>query len=322
MQRVVFLSFQGAQTLDITGPAEVFACANRTTERPLYRVLLASSRDNIVSSAGFAIKTKKLESFAPGRGDTVLVVGGEDEALRRAMSDQRLVSWLQRAGEVSRRVGSVCSGTFLLAQSGLLDGKRAATHWAACDLLARYRPQIEVDREAIFVREGKFWTSAGVTTGIDMALAMVEEDHGRELAAEIAARLVLYVRRPGNQSQFSAPLSAQLHEAHPLGAVLSWARTRLRTLTPEALASQAGLSMRTFHRRCLEHTHTTPAKLVERLRVEGARQLLEASQVDSKQIAARCGFADSTHMGRAFRRVLGMRPQEYRALHGTQRATA
>lgn len=319
MARIILIAFDGAQTLDITGPGEVFACANRALGRKAYQVLVAARRASIVCSAGISLGATRLATLSPRASDTVLVVGGEDGPIRSVLRDKALLAWLSRAGELARRVGSVCSGAFVLAHTGLLDGKRAATHWSACALLARFRPQVTVDTEAIFVREGKCWTSAGVTTGIDMALAMVEEDHGRAVATEIAARLVLYARRPGFQSQFSAPLRAQLHEANPLGPVVEWARAHPRQLTPDGLAQRAGLAPRTFHRRCQEHLGTSPAKLIERLRVEQARALLELSQLNSKQVADRCGFTDATHMGRAFRRVLGIKAQEYRALHGARR---
>jgi transcriptional regulator GlxA family with amidase domain len=210
---------------------------------------------------------------------------------------------------------SVCSGAFLLAAAGILDGKRATTHWSAVARLARLFPAIEVDGNAIFVRDGSVWTSAGVTTGIDMALAIVEDDLGAATADWIAAQLVLYVRRPGFQSQFSDALVAQTSSSDPLGPAITWARANLRKSDIETLARRAGLSVRTFHRRCLEQLGTTPAKLIDKLRVEHARTLLASSDLPAKTLAAQCGFGNAVRMKRAFERELGMGPRDYRLLH-------
>jgi transcriptional regulator GlxA family with amidase domain len=212
-----------------------------------------------------------------------------------------------------RRLGSVCSGAFVLAASGLLDGKRVATHWSACEELARFRPQLEVDADAIFVQDGSTWTSAGVTTGIDMALAIVEEDHGRRVADAIAARLVLHARRVGFQSQFSEVLVAQTSASDPLGPAVAWLRANLRACIDTArLARKAGMSVRSLHRRCIEELGSTPAKLIERLRVEQARALLVTTSLGTKTIASRCGFGSAPRMARAFERTLGVGPRAYR----------
>jgi transcriptional regulator GlxA family with amidase domain len=210
----------------------------------------------------------------------------------------------------------VCSGAFVLAAAGILDGKRATTHWSAAGELARRYPAITVDSDAIFIRDGRVWTSAGVTTGIDMALAIVEDDLGRAVADDVAARLVLYMRRPGFQSQWSAALVAQTADSDPLGPAIAWARANLASADVDALARHAGLSVRTLHRRCLEQLATTPAKLIDRLRVENARTLLATSRLPAKTLAAACGFGNPTRMNRAFERQLGIGPREYRILHG------
>jgi transcriptional regulator GlxA family with amidase domain len=319
MQRIVIVAFDQVQTLDAAGPAEVFAAAERQTGRKLYDVVLASTGGRtLTSSSGFVVRSRDLLRIRPTRSDTVIVAGGEETPVTSAMKDERLIAWLQRAHKRVRRIGSVCSGAFVLAHAGLLDGRRAATHWLACDRLASFRPAVEVDRNAIFVRDGKVWTSAGVTTGIDMALAMVEEDHGKEIADGIASRLVLYVRRPGFQSQFSDALVAQIESKNALAPAITWARSHLSTLTVERFAKAAGLSMRTLHRRCLDHVGTTPAKLIERLRVEHARTLLSTTQQPVKSVAASCGFGRDDRMRRAFERSLGMGPAQYRHLHASQ----
>jgi transcriptional regulator GlxA family with amidase domain len=236
------------------------------------------------------------------------------------MADAKLIAWLGRASSVVRRIGSVCSGAFILARAGLLDGHRVATHWASCERLADYRPAATVDRNAIFGRDGTLWTSAGVTTGIDMALAMLEDDFGRAVADRVAAQLVLYLRRPGFQSQFTEALLAQAQAGDPLGAIVARARSQLRSLDVPRLAKLAGLSGRTLHRRCREHLGMTPAKLVERLRVEHARTLLSTTVRSLKSIAHESGFSNGERMRRAFERELGVRPREVRLLFGSGRA--
>lgn len=310
--RVILIAFPGVQTLDLTGPAEVFAAASRDVGEPLYELHYVSSSGGIViTTSGLRIDTTPLSEVRPRRTDTVLLAGGEEGAIVEALGCAALSRWVQAARGVGR-LGSVCSGAFLLAASGLLDGLRVATHWSACDRLAKYRPALTVDREAIFVKNGALWTSAGVTTGIDMALAMVEEDHGRPLADRIAARLVLYARRPGFQSQFSDALVAQAEEGDPLAPAIAWARAHLRGLDVPRLAARAGLSVRTLHRRCLELLGVTPAKLVDRLRVEHARALLKRGRRPRSQkvVAERSGFGSVAHMRRAFERVLGMAPRD------------
>ena len=211
----------------------------------------------------------------------------------------------------------MCSGAFVLAQTGVLDGRRAATHWSACSRLARFRPQVEVDANAIFVRDGRVWTSAGVTAGIDMALAMVEEDHGRRVADALAAHLVLYARRPGFQSQFSEDLVAQRAGSDPLAGALAWARANLRAdVTTTVLARRAGMSLRSLHRHCAVELGTTPAKLVEKLRLERARTLLATTSLGTKAVAERAGFGTPGRMARVFKRSLGVSPSDYAVLHG------
>jgi len=253
-------------------------------------------------------------TLRPRAADTVLVAGGDDRAIAAAAADPALARWLGRAARVVRRIGSVCDGAFLLASAGILDGKRAATHWSSCERLARGYPRIDVDREAIFVRDGRVWTSAGVTTGIDMALAMVEEDHGRQLADVVAAHLVLHARRPGFQSQFSDELVAQGSASDPFGPVVTWMRANLRAqLDVDVLAHKAGMSVRSLHRHCLKSLGLTPAKLIEKLRVEQARTLLATTELGAKTIAARCGFGPPTRMTRAFMRAFGVPPRAYRS---------
>lgn len=318
--RVIVVAFDEVQTLDAMGPAEVFAAACRRLDEEAYRVILASTGGGPRRmSSGIAVETEDLLRLRPAASDLVVVAGGEDAPIRAACADEKLLSWLRRAYPVVHRLTSVCSGAFVLAAAGLLDGRRAATHWSACERLARFFPRVTVDRNAIFVEDGKLWTSAGVTTGIDMALAIVERDRGAALADAIAANLVLYVRRPGFQSQFSEALVAQTEASDPLGLAIAWARAHLDRADVEALARRAGLSVRTLHRRCLAVLGLTPAKLLDKLRVEQARALIaergNGGQL-AKTVAAAAGFGNAARMQRAFVRELGMAPREYRALHG------
>ncbi|HWZ93398.1 MAG TPA: DJ-1/PfpI family protein [Polyangiaceae bacterium] len=316
MARIVIVAFEGAQTLDVTGPAEVFAATNRELKTAAYQIVLtALGLQRIAMSSGIVASVRDLRRVRPESRDTVIVVGGEEAYVASAARDETLLRWVRRANGKVQRMASVCAGAFVLAAAGILDGLRATTHWSACDRLAQFRPQITVDRNAVFVREGSLWTSAGVTTGIDMALAMVEEDHGRAVADAVAGRLVLFVRRPGFQSQFSDALVAQSAGSDPLGSVVAWARAHLRDADIERLARQAGLSVRTFHRRCLAHLGTTPAKLLDKLRVEHARTLLATTEMPTKALVATCGFGSAAQMKRAFARELGMAPRDYKLLH-------
>jgi transcriptional regulator GlxA family with amidase domain len=315
-KRVVLIGFDGADGLDLFGPAEVFYAAGRRLGAPVYSVVVAAvGGGSIALSSGVSAAARDLAALRARADDTVLVAGGEDRAMDKAAANATLVEWLARAGRVVRRIGSVCDGAFVVARAGLLDGKRVATHWSSCDRLARLHPAIDVDKEAIFVRDGRVWTSAGVTTGIDMALAMVEEDHGRRLADSVAAHLVLYARRPGFQSQFSEELVAQASASDPFGPVVAWLRANMRNpLDVDKLARRAGMSVRSLHRHCMQELGTTPAKLVEKLRVERARTLLTTTELGTKAIAARCGFGSAPRMARAFERSLGVAPAAYRTL--------
>lgn len=321
MSRIIMVAFDGAQALDLTGPAEVFATVGRlpSPAPAAYEVLVASCAGAPIStSAGFVVATQRLGALTLRMSDTVLVVGGDEHAIRRALADHELVAWVAKAAPAVRRIGSVCSGAFVLAAAGLLDGRRAATHWSACARLAAFRPAVAVDGQAIFIADGRVWTSAGVTTGIDMALAMVESDIGLSAAEQVAAQLVLYVRRPGFQSQFSGALTSQESDGETLGAAIRWARGHLRDLDVERFARRCGLSVRTLARRCEREVGTTPAKLIERLRVEYARSILAKSAPPAKRLALEAGFGSVARMRRAFTRELGVSPRAYRLMFGSQ----
>jgi transcriptional regulator GlxA family with amidase domain len=315
-RRVLLVGYQDVDGLDLFGPAEVFAEAVLRLGEPAYEVTVAAIGGGVIRlTSGLSVAAFDLAAMRPQPTDIVLVAGGSDAATDAAAEDPALLGWLARAARTVGRIGSVCDGAFILASAGILDGRRAATHWSSCERLARLHPKVHVDREAIFVRDGRVWTAAGISTGIDMSLAMVEEDHGPKLADTVAAHLVLFVRRPGFQSQFSEELVAQTLASDPLAPVISWLRANLRaSLDVETVARKAGMSVRTLHRSCLQALDLTPAKLIEKLRVEQARTLLATTQLGTKVIAVKCGFGSTPRMTRAFQRALGVPPASYRLM--------
>jgi transcriptional regulator GlxA family with amidase domain len=311
MRRIVILAFEGVQTLDVTGPYEVFSIANRLSRGSYSVEIVAPEAGALHTGSGLAIVADRAASGVRGPIDTLLIAGGD--GVLRAVEDDRLVRWVKRAAARSRRVASVCTGAFLLARAGLLDGRRAATHWAAADELARRHPAVQVDSEAIFIRDGDVWTSAGVTAGMDLALALVEEDLGRPVALETARWLVLFVRRPGGQSQFSSHLRAQVAERQPLRELQEWITANLGAdLSVPALAARACMSERNFARAFGREVGMTPGAYVEALRVDHARLRLEATGQKLEAVAHDCGFGTVETMRRAFHRRLGVGPADYR----------
>jgi transcriptional regulator GlxA family with amidase domain len=312
-RRVVLLIYPGVQPLDVVGPAEVFSAADAIAGGGAYEVevVAKTSEPVVVRSSGFGIAPKLTLSACRGPIDTLIVAGGH--GVRQAVGDEVLVRWVRSAARRSRRVTSVCSGTFLLARAGLLEGRTVTTHWASCDLLADAHPELTVDPNPIFVRDGDVWTSAGVTAGMDLALALVEDDLGREVALEVARWLVLFLKRPGGQAQFSSHLAAQPADREPLRELQSWIADHLDAdLRVDALAERAHMSPRNFARAFSRETGMTPAVYVEQLRVERARQCLESGDEPVEAIAARCGFGTPETMRRAFARRVGVGPAAYR----------
>jgi transcriptional regulator GlxA family with amidase domain len=312
---IELLAYPAVQLLDVTGPLQVFASANDlATEAggtPPYALrVVARGRRDVTTSAGLQIAAGSLPRIGAAL-DTLIVAGGP--GVEATAADAVLVKWVrQRAGK-ARRVASVCTGAFLLAASGVLDGRRAATHWSCCADLARRFPKVRVEQDPIFVRDGPVWTSAGVTAGIDLALALVEQDLGRNAALAVARYLVMFLKRPGGQAQFSTALSLQAAE-DKFGALHDWiARHLADVISLPVLARQAGMSERSFSRHYVEATGLTPVHAVERLRVEAARRLLSESRLPVKRISQRCGFGSEETMRRSFLRLLATTPQDYRA---------
>jgi transcriptional regulator GlxA family with amidase domain len=310
-RQIVILGFDGAQSLDLTGPLEVFDTAERLAKGRYLHAVVSLDGEPFRTSSGLEIVPDDALGAIGGPIDTLVVAGGG--GVGTARHDEPLIAAIAAAAARSRRIASVCTGAFLLAEAGLLDGRRAATHWSAVDLLAEAHPAVDVDPDSIFVSDGDVWTSAGVTAGIDLALALVEDDHGRETALEIAQWLVVFAKRPGGQAQFSTPLAVQLAERAPIRAAQELVRTRPEAdLTVEALAEHAHMSVRGFARAFRREVGVTPAAYVETVRVERAVQLLHTTAVGSEQIAAACGFGTPETFRRAFRRRLGVSPSEYR----------
>jgi transcriptional regulator GlxA family with amidase domain len=313
---VLILLFDGVQSLDVTGPLEVFTgAANyqaRLRGRPGYQVTTASpGQAQVRCSAGLTVlPDADIQNWRGDAVDTLVVPGGPG-----AMQPQPdVVAWLRENGNAPRRVTTVCTGAFLLAEAGLLTGRKATTHWGYADRLARRFPDVEVEPDPIFVRDGNVATSAGVTAGIDLALALVEEDCGHEAALAVARALVVYLRRPGGQAQFSAHLQAQAATRAPLRAVQEWISEHPGAdLSVSALAQRASLSPRQFARAFTAETGISPGKHVAAVRLEAARRMLEDSARGVSQVARACGYGTPEAMRRAFVQSLGVPPANYRS---------
>ncbi len=307
---VLFVLFDEVQSLDLTGPLEVFANANhRVDGGPAYRLRTATVDGGPVRTTSGLRITPDLDLAAAPVPHTLVAPGGFGARQPQPV----LIDWLCRVGPSAPRVVSVCTGAFLLAEAGLLDGRLVSTHWGRTDELARRYPALTVDPEPIFVRDGNVWTSAGVTAGMDLALALVEDDLGRDVALAIARELVMFLRRPGNQTQFSAQLSAQVAHRAPLRDVQAWVADHPDAdLSVDALARRAGLSPRQFARAFADEAGISPGRYVDKVRLEAARRHLEDTGSDIGQVARACGYGTPESMRRAFVRALGVPPAEYR----------
>lgn len=320
-RRIVFVIFEGFQSLDLAGPLEVFQHAARLGAG--YRCeIVAPAAGPVTAGSGLTVQAGSGVADADPAGiDTLVVAGGG--GVDAASRDAALAGWVAAAGAGARRVTSVCSGVFLLAAAGLADGRRVTTHWARAEQLRREQPGVQVDSDPIFIRDGRVWTSAGVTAGMDLALALVEDDAGQAVAHDVARQLVLFLRRPGSQSQFSVPLWAGQPGSDPIRAVVSAIHA-----DPGAghgldeLAGRAGLSPRHFQRRFTAEVGTPPAAYVEQVRVEAAQRALAAGDDPVAAIARRLGFGTAETLRRAFHRHARVAPSEYRDRFRTTREMA
>lgn len=317
---VVVVGPDPAQELDVTGPTAVFGSANRLCgkERAPYDVHVASVSDDGIVRTESGVRMLAVAPYhriqeAIGRPiDTLLIAGGAGHA--KATEDARLIEWIRAQATQVRRLGAVCTGAFVLARTGLLDSHRVTTHWRHASRLAAKHPELEVDADPIWIREGRFYTSAGVTAGMDLALALVEEDLGYAVSLEVARDLVLFLRRPGNQAQYSTSLRAQAAQTPALRNLQGWMADNLdHDLSVTALAERVAMSPRNFARVFARQVGETPARYVERLRVEAVRRLLEGSDRRLEGIARATGFGNADIMRQAFLRHLHTTPERYRA---------
>jgi transcriptional regulator GlxA family with amidase domain len=321
-RRIVLTAYEGISLLDLAGPLEAFRVASAfggpRAGRRAYECSVVSVRGGAVMTAdGVALVTDPVRTLSRTQIDTLIVPGAflVDDVTR----DRDLVRWIGKRAATCRRVCSVCVGSFLLAEAGVLDGRRAATHWMHAPLLATRHPQVAVEPDAIFVRDGRVWSSAGVTTGIDLALALIEEDAGRQVAMNVARMLVVYLKRAGGQSQYSALLAAQAQsEAETFDPLDRWIAEHLKDdLRVDALAERVHMSPRNFARAYAEKQGRTPAKAVEAIRVEAARRRLEETEHRIESVAQDSGFSSEEQMRCSFIRILGIPPREYRKRFAT-----
>lgn len=306
MRKVVISGPAPVQILDVTGPLEVFS------NIPDYHVTVVASdgSNQLVTSRGIALAGAVPRERITGKIDTLVIAGGAGAESGHYEADY--VNWVADAASRSRRVASICTGAFVLAAAGLLDGKRAVTHWNFCDRLAKEFPKVNVLPDPIFLRDGSIYTSAGITAGIDLSLALLEEDHGHKAALAVARQLVMFLVRPGGQSQYSHMLSHQAATSEPIRELQVYMLENLRAnLSVDALAERLAISPRHFTRVCLRETGMNPGQFVERLRVEAAQQMIDSTAMGLKEIADACGFGSSDSMRRVFQRVIGITAGEY-----------
>lgn len=310
---IVLVVFDGAEAIDIAGPASVFSKAEQL-QPGTYRLHIASpAGGSVKTNSGLSIDGTRALRELPREIDTLIVAGGDEAPLRVVLAEKTIGQWLAQVAPHTRRIASVCSGAFALAVAGLLDGRQATTHWRALDLLQKVRPQVHVQRDRIYVRDGPVWTSAGVTTSIELALALVEDDLGHEVAMDIARTLALPLLRGGEQPQLSQALQAQEAASRRLRELVAWIGTHLLDdLSVEALAERARMSPRHFARAFAAETGSTPARFVEQARVAAAAQFLRRTRWTQDRIAARSGFRSVDALQRAFARQRGVTPGAWR----------
>lgn len=313
-RHIVVLAVPPTEELDIVGPWEIFATANSAIrqQRPAYDIELVttSKEGTLIGDSGLRLSATRHYDSLKGEIDTLIIPGGTGA---QTTCEGAFLEWLGSVSKRVRRVVSVCTGAFLLAQAGLLDGKRATTHWMFANELARRYSRVKVEADRIYVRDGHMYTSAGVTAGMDLALALVEEDLGSTLALEVARRLVLFLHRPGGQAQFSTLLSAQAFAKKPLRELHVWIAENLKAnLSVENLAARVAMSPRNFARAFVREIGMTPARFIERLRVDAARSELETTDHGLETVALNAGFSTAEVMRKAFHRSVGTSPKEYR----------
>jgi transcriptional regulator GlxA family with amidase domain len=314
---IVFLAYDDMNLLDLAGPLQAFATASRIGQGndgvPMYETVVASAQGGrVTSSAGLAVETRSLATLEGMRIDTLISAGGcKGEEF---IACPELVAWIAANAANVRRLCSVCTGAFVLASAGQLAGRRVATHWAWAERLKRLHPELEVDADALFVQDGAVWTSAGVTSGIDMSLALIEADYGHQIAIQTARQLVMFIKRTGGQSQFSTPLATQTHDKGNFASLHAWISAHIHEdLSVARLATQSNMSLRTFVRVYTAAIGRTPAKTVEAFRMEAACRALESTALPLKAICKQVGYSEEQNLRRVFLRNFGINPLQYRA---------
>ncbi len=315
---VIMLAYEGAQILDVVGPLQILAGVNdeQPKDRPAYALtILAEKRGPFVTGSGMRLVADGAYADLPKQIHTLIVCGGD---VVKPLRNPLLLAAVREGAARARRVVSVCTGAFFLGAAGLLKNRRATTHWRAIEPLAKNFPDTDVERDAIYVRDGRIWTSAGVTAGMDLALALVAEDFGADMALTVARRHVLFLMRPGGQSQFSAHLAPEAYPRGKLAKLLRWIPENVRApLGVPELAARAGMSERNFTRQFAKETGETPAAYVERARLDAARRLLTGSGLAVSEIARRAGFGSEERLRRTFQRHLKVAPAAFRARFAT-----
>jgi len=314
--QVCIAAYPGFELLDLCGPATVFATANKFLGRRAYRTTPVSSNGGYVESfEGVTINTSAIRQVRPRAEDTVIVTGGFRSAVEAACNESELLEWIREARSVGSRIASVCTGSFVLASAGIAERRTVATHWAACDDFTSAYPEVDLNEDAIYVEDEGIWTSAGVTSGIDMALAMLERDHGSEARTFVSRMLVVYSHRPGNQSQFSDVLRTQARTGHPFEEAIRWIDENIsQPIRVADLAKKAGMSERTFFRRFSAAVGESPARFIENVRLSRARDLLQAG-MPVKQTAGAVGYRSEAAFRTAFASRFGTTPTGFRSLH-------
>jgi transcriptional regulator GlxA family with amidase domain len=309
-RRCIVFVYDGVQVLDVAGTAQALTTANEEGAAPRYDLrLCALAAETVTTASGFAITAECLPRS--GAVDTVFIPGGPGVHDLRRRKDAILA--LIRLCRRARRICAICTGAFMLAETGVLDNRAAVTHWRSCARFAREFPKIKVDPEPLFIRDGDVWTTAGVTAGIDLTLSLIEDDHGSALASRVARRLVVYMRRPGGQRQFSEPMALQENAAQPYNVLLQNIASRpTASWTVDAMAATAGRTARTFHRKFVATSRSTPAEAVEKIRCELARSLLQTTSLKLAQIAGKTGFGSESSLRRALQRQFGVTARDLR----------
>jgi transcriptional regulator GlxA family with amidase domain len=313
-RRILFVVFDQFELLDLSGPSSVFNAAQVLLKQPAYSIHTLSSVGGLICSrSGIEVNSQMFAGFKVRSSDTIVVVGGNKQAISEFSSDIHVIDWLTLNAPKAERVGSICSGAIVLAANGLLDGKKATTHWADLDHLSRNYPNVRVEQDALYCVDGNIWTSAGVTAGIDMTLAMVGKDHSRKVMQEVASWLVVYAHRPGHQSQFSELLAAQNN--HVFSDIVVWLEKNLhRPIKVADMAEKLMMTERTFYRKFTDEMSCTPSKFLENRRLFRAKQLLETGSV-VKSINTKVGYKSVLGFSNAFEAKYGLSPALYKRMH-------